>query len=65
MDANWRPVQGSNPPAGVVPNTPVAAEVVPTTSVAAGVVPITSVAAGGDWRPLLSPESRSRIVNKM
>uniref|UniRef100_A0A8R7PLD8 Mediator complex subunit 15 KIX domain-containing protein n=1 Tax=Triticum urartu TaxID=4572 RepID=A0A8R7PLD8_TRIUA len=49
----WRPTQGPDPAA-------VAAAVA-----AAGVHPNASAPTGGDWRPQLQPEARSRIVNKI
>ncbi|VAH39100.1 mediator of RNA polymerase II transcription subunit 15a-like isoform X2 [Triticum dicoccoides] len=49
----WRPTQGPDPAA-------VAAAVA-----AAGVHPNASAPTGGDWRPQLQPEARSRIVNNI
>uniref|UniRef100_A0ACD5TBQ1 Uncharacterized protein n=1 Tax=Avena sativa TaxID=4498 RepID=A0ACD5TBQ1_AVESA len=52
MDANWQPVQGSNPTAGVDPN-------------ASAPAPAADADAGDDWRAHLQPEARSRIVNRI
>ncbi|VAH54546.1 hypothetical protein VPH35_032972 [Triticum aestivum] len=46
----WRPIQGSDPAA---------------VAAAAGVDPNAPPLTGGDWRPQLQPEARSRIVNKI
>ncbi|RCV32375.1 hypothetical protein SETIT_6G254000v2 [Setaria italica] len=48
--ANSRPTQGADPAA---------------VAAAGGVDPNAAAPAGGDWRTLLPPEARSRIVNKI
>ncbi|KAM3299017.1 hypothetical protein ACQJBY_040489 [Aegilops geniculata] len=53
----WRPTQGPDPAA--------VAATVAAAAATAGVDPNTSAPNGGDWRPQLQPEARSRIVNKM
>ncbi|CAM0947691.1 unnamed protein product [Alopecurus aequalis] len=77
MDANWRPVQGSNPSASVDPNTTAAGGDwrAQLTAAAGGDwrAQLTAAAggdwraqlaaaAGGDWRAQLDPESRTRIA---
>ncbi|XP_037488087.1 uncharacterized protein LOC119366452 [Triticum dicoccoides] len=53
----WRPTQGPDPAAVAAADAAVTA--------AAGVDPNAPAPTGGDWRPQLQPEARSRIVNKI
>ncbi|KAF7012411.1 hypothetical protein CFC21_026604 [Triticum aestivum] len=53
----WRPTQGPDPAAVAAADAAVTA--------ADGVDPNAPAPTGGDWRPQLQPEARSRIVNKI